>query len=117
MSDYEAHRGTLTKVQKTKEEVVQEFLDNYKGKNKEILKAKNNLLSKDDLDELFQDYLEDSYIELDSNIYKVKNIVIDDEMLIMDKNPDGTLSYIVKFYNGGCGFNEALEAAYERIKK
>lgn len=35
----------------------------------------------------------------------------------MDKNPDGTLSYIVKFYNGGCGFNEALEAAYERIKK
>lgn len=34
-------------------------------------------------------------------------------------NPDGTIDYLVSFYNGGAGFNEVLESAIKKagVKK
>ena len=117
MSDYETHNGTLTEVQKTKEELVQEFLDNYKGSSSWLTEAKNAPLNAENINEIFQSELED-YIELNSKMYRVQDITLDsDEGYIMNKNTDGTLSYLVTYYNGGCGFNEALEYAYEKCNE
>jgi len=34
----------------------------------------------------------------------------------MKQNSDGTLEYLVRYYNGGCGFEKALEYAEEKMK-
>jgi len=30
-------------------------------------------------------------------------------------NADGTISYVIQYYNGGCGFSEALESALKKL--
>ena len=32
----------------------------------------------------------------------------------MSKNEDGDFDFEVRYYNGGCGFDEAIERAFER---
>ena len=34
-----------------------------------------------------------------------------------NKNEDGTISFMLQFYNGGCGFDEALEDTLQTINK
>jgi len=31
-------------------------------------------------------------------------------------NEDGTINFVVKYYNGGCGFDEAIEYALKKLK-
>lgn len=118
MSNYETHQGTLTKVEGTKEELLQEFLKNYEGTNSYILKYKGKKeLTKDELNELFNDCLED-YIELNGLVYFIKDEEFDDDNLMkMSKNKDGTLDYMVRYYNGCCGFIETLEEAFYNFKR
>jgi len=38
-----------------------------------------------------------------------------DDLLLANQNSDGTIDYILRYYNGGCSFNEAFEDAIEKI--
>jgi len=31
-------------------------------------------------------------------------------------NPDGSIGFVVKYYNGGCSFGEAIDMAFEKMK-
>lgn len=108
----------------------------YKGKLKEIYEEIPNLddkiiklfeldelalneNEKKDLESAFYYYdFSDEYAILGDKLYKIvnKNEFYDDifQMSINDKDE---LEYLVSYYNGGCGFSEALENAYENMKK
>lgn len=59
----------------------------------------------------------DKYVRVKDKLYK---IIVDkeyqeDDLMQATKNSDGTIDYVVQFYNGGCGFNEALEEAINNL--
>ena len=67
----------------------------------------------DDEREYFNDEFQDTAIEINGEVYSVDRDAVDQENDIYSsiKNDDGTISFEVKYYNGGCGFGEALETA------
>lgn len=38
------------------------------------------------------------------------------DILQASQNPDGTINFILQFYNGGCSFSEAMELALKKMK-
>ncbi len=52
-------------------------------------------------------------VEIDGMVYAVEKTDIDPDYDIFNstKNEDGTIDFEVKYYNGGCGFNEAIDEA------
>lgn len=56
---------------------------------------------------------------LDGKFYKVKDEEIDPDYDIYnaEKLEDGSISYEVKYYNGGCGFSEALDTAIKKLQQ
>jgi fibronectin type 3 domain-containing protein len=71
----------------------------------------------------FREQLEDEgykkYFITDNAIYKVESEAQDPDADIAKakKNEDGSIDFEVKFYNGGCGFSEALEYAIKGTEK
>lgn len=55
-------------------------------------------------------------VEIDGMVYTTAQEYIDpeEEILNASKNADGTIDFEVKYYNGGCSFNEAIAAAIKR---
>ena len=113
MSDYETRIGSLRKTELSVDEVVYNWL-------KENEKPKYYTLPKDNL-ELFRDELYCKYIVLNDIVFEIigdKNLEDDDDDVFeLTKNNDGTYSYLLRYYNGGCGFDEALETAYKNMVK
>tara|TARA_R110000764_G_scaffold10764_6_gene32846 strand:- start:552 stop:857 length:306 start_codon:yes stop_codon:yes gene_type:complete len=70
----------------------------------------------DDKTEYFNDEFRDVAIEIDGQVYSiVRNEYEDsDDIFESTKNKDGTIDFQVKYYNGGCGFGEALEYALKK---
>ena len=57
----------------------------------------------------------DEAVEIDGMVYLVKKDDIDpySDMFLSNKNENGTIDFYVKFYNGCCSFNEAINNAIE----
>ncbi len=55
----------------------------------------------------------DRAVEIDGLIYTVYYEEVDDydDIYTSTKNKDGTINFEVKYYNGGCGLNEAIDEA------
>lgn len=64
------------------------------------------------------DHYEDA-VEIDGLIYTVdkKSIDLDFEIFQSKKSNDGAIHFETRYYNGGCGFNEAIENALENQEK
>lgn len=45
----------------------------------------------------------------------IKEFEDDDEIIKASENPDGTISFQLKFYNGGASMNECLEEAIDKL--
>ena len=102
MSQQETRIGKIKLVEKLKNETLEE----------QCKRLLNNIpLNKwcDTYEEMMRDC--DDYSICDDNIYEViKNECYDySDILIANKNTDGTISFTLSYYNGICGFNEALE--------
>ena len=120
MSNYETHKGILRPTELVKEDLVKEYLKDYSGTSKWILNDKkrvqdNKPLQEGTINEYFYDYIDD-YTEINGKIYKIEDICFGDnnDLFEMKENPDGSLEYLVRFYNGGCGFREALGYASKK---
>lgn len=61
--------------------------------------------------DLFIDVFYKEYLIVDNVLYHIieDTEVGEDYISIIQPNSDGTYSYVLQFYNGGCGFFEALE--------
>lgn len=113
MSDYVTKIGKIKKLGLTKEEFVN------KHKNDFDLDVISKVRGYDimNTDHLFE-YMVESVFR---NIYCIGGEVIevlednnleDYDLFEVNKNSDGTYSYILRYYNGGCCFGEALEKAF-----
>lgn len=107
MSDYENHTGKLRLVVPNEGESTSDL-------RKRIYNEK--YLENPNYDD--DDYYED-YIEVKGNIYKViEHYESYDDLdgCILNKNQDGTISFITRFYNGGTCFSEMIEEALTNFK-
>lgn len=59
------------------------------------------------------------YHIINDKIYLVEYEVNDPYRDIMEanKNPDGTIDFTLKYYNGGCSFGEALDVAISKMEE
>lgn len=57
------------------------------------------------------------FILLDGEVWEViQDKEYDDyEILEMTSNFDGTFNYVLSYYNGGCGFSEAMQYAKDKL--
>jgi hypothetical protein len=91
------------------------------GLTPEEYSAKNNL-EVDDYFENAQEALEDHFYEkvavIENQVYEVTDMkdMQYDDVFESNKNEDGSIDIHVKYYNGGCGFSEAIEYALEEDK-
>lgn len=71
----------------------------------------------DDEQEYFDDALCGSAVFYEGQVYEIDRDEYEDcdDIFEASKNDDGTINFHVKYYNGGCGFSEALEYATDKI--
>lgn len=62
---------------------------------------------------------DDKLVICNGNIYEVIQRKDMDDMSIFEitKVDDGTYDFTLSYYNGGCGFSEAIERAFARMKE
>lgn len=111
MSEVVHYRGKLYEVEKLENETLEEQC-------KRLLENKELDEFYDSYKEMLLDDLSDYFTEHNEVIYRItkENVDIDEDIFQMNKNEDGSISFEVKYYNGGCGFSEAIEEAFENIK-
>ena len=112
MSEIEHYRGILKEVAR---------LDD------ESLESQCKRLLHDDKLRSYEATYTDALLDRNYQIYIIKNDVLyevskvalgpDGDIFNMYKNNDGTLSFEVRYYNGGCGFDEAIEEAFSNMKE
>jgi hypothetical protein len=110
MSEMVHYKGTLTKVELLEYETLEE---QCKRVYKKL--TSNTELKKyyDTYEEMLLDEFYKEYILIDNELYTTnrKDVGIDSSLFTSKINEDGTIDYEVLYYNGGCGFTEAIEEA------
>lgn len=115
MSETVRYTGKLELVEKLKNETLEEQC-------KRILNwHKYWELNKycDSWEEMLCDELYEKYVIHNEDIYEVieqKYKDTDYNIFEAHKNADGTISYEVMYYNGGCSFDEAICEALDNIE-
>lgn len=111
MSEEVHYKGTLTKVVKLEGEIIEDQC-------KRLLDNKELESYYDSYEEKLLDQGYYDYIVREDTLYSVEKQDINpyEDVFIANKNQDGTISFELKYYNGGCGFNEAIEYALENIE-
>lgn len=105
----------------------------YKGKLKQLEKLENEtleeqckrLLDNQELESYYDSYREmllseyyNQFLDHNGILFSVTRECINphEDIFRSSKNEDGTIDFEVKYYNGGCGFSEAIEEALSNIK-
>lgn len=108
MSETEHYKGKLTPTGKTLIEFMEgeEFPDCYDRSNV------------GDVEECFREKFYKEYSLIDGVIYQIEQEDFDeyDDIMNAHKNHDGSIDFEVKYYNGGCSFDEAIECAVNKLK-
>lgn len=112
MSDYETRVGKIKKMDGDFEDIIMEI---------SMLKPIPKYYDKNDFHDIIdfvRNEFNDEFIINDKEVYKViedKNLE-DEDLFDAKENSDGTIDYTLRYYNGGCGFGEAIAKALERMK-
>jgi hypothetical protein len=114
MRDYEQHIGRAIPVEskdETNEEMAKRVLAE-KGKT-ELPSYHETYL------EWFTDEFYKEYALVKGVLYKLEAEEVDpyDDVVWAKKNADGSINYVLRYYNGGCGFDEVFEEAILRLDK
>ena len=113
MSQTEFHSGKLKKIN----------MANYKNRGLEhqipYLEGKGYIF--EDIEIVNNYFYSENVVKIEDTFYEIIDHyrALDEDQYIVESNDnkDGTISFMVQFYNGGCGFEEALEEAIQRKKK
>lgn len=114
----------------------------YRGKLQEILPRQTRdlqYIAKELCDELGieennywkkyhnKDYIEllcdtryNEYLTINNRLFKIESqesVDLEEEIIKVFDNEDGTFNYEVKYYNGGAGFEEVIEQAFNKLNK
>lgn len=116
MSKMEMHIGKLEKIQIPDGVTTEE-------KAKEICKSRYGITELwtyyDDWTECLQSESCGGFVVVGGTLYHVisDEEITDGDIFNANENEDGTISYTLSYYNGGCSFSEAIEIAIERMRK
>lgn len=117
MSDYETRKGKCKEVMKHENESYSDFC---------IRLIKTYSSKKDDISNFDEEdlrwYIYDNDIAVLNKNYAYVIISEDDiddyaDIFNASKNEDGTIDFLLKYYNGGCSFDEALTTAIDKMNK
>ncbi len=113
MSETEHHKGKLTELKPVGNETLQDLAKRLLVEHKIKVKDGEDYLERL-TDELYKDY-----IIVFNKLYLVedKKLDADGDIMNASTNADGTIDFEVRYYNGGCGFHEAIEYAVNKMKK
>lgn len=117
MSDYERHKGRLTRV--NTELSKRDFVNKLVDEGKMTIPSYLDINKIDDFNEFCRDEIvEYGFYFSGRNIYKIDNREVDpnDDIFEYSKKADGTISYQFKFYNGGTCFSEQIDDLIEIIE-
>lgn len=111
MSETVHYRGTLTEVEKLENEILE----------KQCMRLLNNVelpSCYDSYQEMLEDEYYNHYVVHDDILYSInkKSIDLDQDIFNSHKNEDGSINFEVRYYNGGCGFDEAIEEALNNME-
>ena len=110
MSQQELHVGTLTEVKlkegQTTIDLMKEIMDEHNEKYGEDSSLETNFL----------EACIESYCLFENKIYKVVDTEFNDDICLATKNDNGTISFVLGFYNGGTCFSEMLDEALKLLK-
>ena len=116
MSETVHYRGVATRIEQPNNKTLMEVAEG-------ILKERNKQIDdyyKDAIeclcDEFYGEYF---YYPATQTLYSITKEELDayDDIIIADKKEDGTIEYELKYYNGGVGFDECLEEAFDKLLK
>lgn len=94
--------------------------DHYKGKLTPLGQSVEAFCNSDEIPDYYDsvsEWFDDNYYKSNfaicGMVYSVQKEFVDeaDDIFKSTKNQDGTIEFEVKYYNGGCGFNEAIDDA------
>lgn len=114
MSHTETHIGKLRKVPLKENQTIEQWCEE---KCKE-LNINFNYGSWEKT--LLYNFSDDKYFIIDDTIWEVfdhTEVENNDDIDIMTLNEDGTLSFVMQFYNGGTCLSECIEDGIKRIEK
>ena len=112
MSEHVTYEGKLREVYAEFNSLEDKLIQLFQDKDIELDDfEKNNIIS------YFYDYdLYDDYTILGNKVYEIiQKKKLKEDVFKMTVNKDGELEYLVSYYNGGCGFSEALEYAHKKL--
>jgi hypothetical protein len=116
MSEVESHVGTLVKIGFRKGMTTEE-------KAKEVCKK---WFRKTELEPCYTDWTEylqeegyKEFVIVNGEIYHILSDreLSDEDIFYAEENKDGTISYTLRYYNGGCCFSSAVETALRQMQK
>ncbi len=114
MSQTELHIGKLRKVELKPEQSLEDFF-----KEKLAEKGITELRTYDnDWKDAFKDEFYEKYFIVKNTIWEAfehEEKDGDDDIYELKSNTDGTISFIMKFYNGGTCLSECIEEELERF--
>lgn len=110
MSETVHYKGKLKRLNLEKES-VENCCKRICNKNNVVSLKSHNKNWKEEL----KDIEYNKYYVTDDDVYETNLIEIDetDDIFEIDKK----LNYDIRFYNGGCCVSEALDEAFEKLKK
>lgn len=114
MSETVFYTGKLTRVKQSETNDPEE-------QAREVLESKG-ITERDSYNATWLNQLMDDhyggYVLFDGCLYVVERQKksFDDAIFQAKKNEDGSISFTVKYYNGGCSFNEAIGYAMENLE-
>ncbi|MDP4159789.1 MAG: hypothetical protein Q8911_08515 [Bacillota bacterium] len=111
MSETVHYRGTLTVVERSVNETLEEQCKRILGYPE--LESYHDSFQEQLLHENYH-----AYVIHDDVLYFVEkqDIDPDEDICRVEKNSNGTFDFEVKYYNGGCSFDEAIQEAFENNK-
>ncbi len=117
MSETETLKGTVKFIPIPEGKTIEDLCEFILCIEKEITFAKEHEC---DITEVFRDEFYKEAVVASNGVYKViKSVEVDpdDDVYDASLNEDGTIDYFLRYYNGGCSFEEALLEAIERMEK
>ena len=116
MSETEHYKGTATKINipkdKSLNEVAEEILKESNIKKMGYYNSSIEQLTEDWSDKDFFHYKTGTLYKLEG-----KEIDPDEDIIRAEIKDETTIEYELRFYNGGVGFSECLEEAFDKIEE
>ncbi len=116
MSQTELHIGKLRKIELKQNQSLEDFC---KNKFETLRLIKELPITKDSWVEYFKDEFYEKYFVINNVIWEIfdhEEKDDSDDIYELKPNEDGTLSFIMKFYNGGTCLSECIEEELKKLK-